>query len=87
MTDEQTGLPPLDEPTEADTLWAMVFGSGQADVLSPIDGSPRGCLVLSVRGLNGPDWAQMHLAFPHGTISRLREHLDSYLAEYPEVTS
>jgi hypothetical protein len=84
VTDEQTGLPPLDQPVEADTLWTMAFTSGQADVLSPVDSSPQGCFVLSVRGLNGTDWGQVHIAVPHGAVTRLRAHLDRYLEHFPE---
>jgi len=89
-TDENTGLPPLDVPVEEDTIWALVFNSGQADVFSPIDGGPSGCMVLSVRGLiQGQqgvpsDWGQIHIAFPHGSVTRLRERIDDYLAQYPE---
>lgn len=93
-TDENTGLPPLDQPAEEDTIWAIVVGSGQADVLSPVDRGPSGSMVLSIRGLvngrthdgrtAGPDWAQIHVAFPHGSITRLRERIDDYLAEFPE---
>lgn len=91
-TDLNTGLPPLDQPLEADTIWAMVFTSGQGDVLSPIDGGPSGCMVLSVRGLIGgtqgapSDWGQVHVAFPHGSVTRLRERIDDYLQMFPEVT-
>lgn len=84
MTDQQSGLPPLGEPVEQDTLWVMALGSGQADVLSPIDSSPQGCFVLSVRGLNQGEWAQIHVAVPHGAVGLLRAHVASYLATYPE---
>jgi hypothetical protein len=89
-TDANTGLPPLDEPVERDTIWAALMHSGQADVLSPVDGSPRGCMVLSVRGLvqgiqGAPsDWGQIHIAIPHGSVGRLRAHIDAYLQQHPE---
>lgn len=89
-TDENTGLPPLDQPREDDAISVMVWNSTQADVFSPVDGSPRGSWVLSVRGLvtgtQGAklDWAQMHVVFPHGTLTRLRERIDDYLREFPE---
>lgn len=83
-TDAGTGLPPLDQPDPADTLWAMVATSGQADVLSPIDGSPQGCCVLSVRGLNEGEWVQMHLAIPHGAVTAIRNRLQDYLDLFPE---
>ena len=89
MSDAATGLPPLDQPIEEDTLWAMAFSSGQADVLSPVDRGPSGAMILSVRGLvnsrdGSPEWGQMHIAFPHGSVSRLRDRIDDYLREYPE---
>lgn len=83
-SDGATGLPPLDEPDPADTLWAMVLTTGQADVLSPVDSSPQGCCVLSVRGLHKGSWAQMHLAIPHGSVTTIRDRLNDYLMLFPE---
>lgn len=87
-SDDATGLPPLDQPIEDDTLWAMTFASGEALVLSPIDRSPVAAFVLSARGLlndsGGSTWAQMHLALPHGAITGLRDRLTEYLTENPE---
>jgi hypothetical protein len=84
-SDEATGLPPLDQPDPEDTIWAMVFTSGQADVFSPLDGSPQGCFVLSVRGVHDGGWAQMHLAVPHGAVTHMRDRFDEYLRMFPEV--
>lgn len=89
-SDETTGLPPLEVPKEDRTLWAMVFTSCQADVLSPVDGSPRGVFVFSVRGLvnseegDYPYWTQMHLALPHGSMRAVRGLIDEYLELFPE---
>lgn len=87
-SDENTGLPPLLPPDESDTLWSVLFTTGQADALSPGDGEPEGCLVLSVRGLangpQGPEWAQCHIAFKHGTVTELLNQVESYLHSYPE---
>ena len=83
-SDESTGLPPLDQPDPIDTLWTMVVTSGQADVLSPLDGSPQGCFVLSVRGVHEGGWAQMHLAIPHGAVSAIRDRFNDYLTLFPE---
>jgi len=83
-SDEATGLPPLDDPDPMDTLWALVATTGQADVLSPLDRSPQGCCVLSVRGLNQGAWSQMHLAIPHGAVTAVRDRLDDYLRMFPE---
>lgn len=88
-SDEATGLPPLDEPRESDTIWVGVMAGGAADVLSPFDGSPQGAFVLSVRGLvegiqGAPsDWAQMHVAIPHGSVPALLALVGEYLREHP----
>jgi len=83
-SDEATGLAPLDQPDADHALWAMVATTGQADVLSPIDSSPQGCCVLSVRGLNRGEWAQIHITIPHGGVTAIRDHLNDYLAMFPE---
>jgi hypothetical protein len=89
-SDKATGLPSLDEPSEESTIWVMAFQHGQADVLSPIDGSPQGCLWLGIRGLaqepndGQTSWVQAFIAFPHGTITELRDRLSQYLEDCPE---
>lgn len=69
LTDEATGLPPL-EQVEADHALLVVAWTASAGVAtSPLTGAAVPVRFLSVRGLsNGPggrpEWAQVHLAVP-----------------------
>lgn len=85
-TDENTGLPPLDEqPDPQDTMYAMAFGHADALVRSPIDPEQTSAVfVLQVRGLvghpgGGFEWAQIALAFPEDTVASVRQRIDEWL--------
>jgi hypothetical protein len=68
-SDEATGLPPLDELGDDETMVVLAFASGEGIVARP-DGESVSCKYLHARGLatdpeGGPTmWVQVHLAIP-----------------------
>jgi len=71
LSDEATGLPPLEEIEDASTLLVLAYAAGEGVVLSPVTGKVEPCRYLHLRGIaaspdvhNGVEWGQLHLAVP-----------------------
>jgi hypothetical protein len=72
VTDEATGLPPLEEPDPNDCILVAAWAGGIGVVQAPGDDAPVAVRFLHVRGLVRGDpknpqlvsWGQVHLAVP-----------------------
>lgn len=74
VSDEATGLPPLEEVDPADSILCMAWHASEGIAASPATREPIAVRYLSVRGLvradRGPDdphaveWGQIHIAVP-----------------------
>lgn len=69
LSDEATGLPPLEEVEEEDAILVLAWATTEGVVASPTAVEPAAVRYLSVRGLivgekGLPQWAQVHLAVP-----------------------
>lgn len=72
VSDEATGLPPLEEIGTDETLLVLAWASGSGVASSPFTGRDEACRFLHLRGLavapgGGPtdvEWVQVHIAVP-----------------------
>lgn len=69
LTDEATGLPPLDELGDDEVLVVLAWASGEGLAQLPDSPTPLAVRYLHARGLaKAPDgtveWVQVHLAVP-----------------------
>lgn len=77
VSDEATGLPPLDEVEPEIALLGMAWAVTEGIVQSPVTEETVAVRYLSVRGLvHGPDggpveWNQVHIAVPAEALGDL----------------
>lgn len=73
MSDDATGLPPLDDVEPAAAILVLAWAASEGVATSPYDGATQAVRYLSVRGLvrsapgddpSAVEWAQVHLAVP-----------------------
>jgi hypothetical protein len=70
LSDEATGLPPLEEIGTDDIMLVLAWAGGEGLATSPISGKTEACRYLHLRGLAvaadgaSAEWAQVHIAVP-----------------------
>jgi hypothetical protein len=68
VSDEATGLPPLEELNDDETILVVAWASGSGVAQSPMAEETVPCRYLHLRGVaqgpDGPEWAQIHIAVP-----------------------
>lgn len=74
LSDEATGLPPLDELNDDPSVLALLWATGEG--LGGTPANPHPVIYLHVRGLStnpddptGVDWVQAHIAFPRDAVA------------------
>lgn len=69
VSDEATGLPPLEELNEDEVMIVAAWASGEGVVQTPLAVEPIAVRYLHLRGLalsddGTPEWVQAHVAVP-----------------------